>query len=226
MRLCVRLAERATRGSGRCETAFVRNFDDGEIGAACSVVVDGRTVVDLWGGWADVRRSRPWREDTLVNAYSVGKPIVALAVLQLVASGDLRLDEPASRGWPELLAGQHGATVRDALCHRAGVPAIRQALTNDALWDWNTMTAAVAATEPWWPPGTKHGYHTNTYGFLVGELARRVTGRLPGGVAALRNSRPARSRPCLGAEPFRAGALCRHRVAVRPEPATRLVRAE
>jgi CubicO group peptidase (beta-lactamase class C family) len=160
--------------------AFVDNFDDGEIGAACSIVVDGHTVVDLWGGWADAHQSRPWRADTLVNAYSVGKPIVALAVLQLVASGALDLDALASRWWPELLAGQQGATVRDVLCHRAGVPAIRQPLTNDALWDWDTMTAAIAGTEPWWRPGTKHGYHTNTYGFLVGELARRVTGCLPG----------------------------------------------
>ena len=159
--------------------AFVANFDDGEIGAACAVAVDGRVVVDLWGGWADADRTRPWQADTLVNAYSVGKPVVALSVLQLVASGDLDLDEPASRRWPELLAGQHGATVRHALCHRAGVPAIRQPLTNEALWSWDTMTAAVAATEPWWPPGTRHAYHTNTYGFLVGELARRVTGMTP-----------------------------------------------
>ena len=160
--------------------AFAANFDDGEVGAACSIVVDGRPVVDLWGGWADADRSRPWQANTLVNAYSVGKPIVALEVLQLVASGDLDLDTPASRWWPELIAGQRGATVRDALCHRAGVPSIRQPLTNDALWDWDTMAAAVAATEPWWTPGTKHGYHVNTYGFLAGELARRVTGRLPG----------------------------------------------
>ena len=159
--------------------AFVANFDDGEIGAAVTVSVDGRVVVDLWGGWADADRSRPWQPDTLVNAYSVGKPIAALSVLQLVASGDLDLDEPASRRWPELLAGQRGATVRDALCHRAGVPAIRQPLTNDALWRWDTMTGAVAATEPWWPPGARHAYHTNTYGYLVGELARRVTGMTP-----------------------------------------------
>ncbi len=171
---------------GMCDThfaavrdAFTRNFDDGEIGAACTVVIDGRTVVDLWGGWADGACTRPWRADTLVNAYSVGKPIVALSVLQLVARGVLELDEPASTYWPELVAGQQGATVRDVLCHRAGVPAIRTRLTNDDLWDWGTMTAAVAATEPWWPPGTRHGYHTNTYGFLVGELARRQSGHLP-----------------------------------------------
>jgi CubicO group peptidase (beta-lactamase class C family) len=160
--------------------AFVRNFDEGEIGAACAVELDGRPVVDLWGGWADEDRTRPWRDDTLVNAYSVGKPIVALAALQCVADGGLELDEAATSWWPELIAGQRGATVRDLLCHRAGVPAIRQPLSNDALSDWDVMCRAIAATEPWWAPGSKHGYHVNTYGYLAGELARRVTGRLPG----------------------------------------------
>ena len=114
-----------------------------------------------------------------MNAYSVGKPIVALAVLQLVASGAIDLDERASRYWPELRAGQLGATVRHVLCHRAGVPAIREPLTNDALWEWDTMGAAIAATDPWWVPGTRHAYHSNTYGHLVGEFARRVDGRMP-----------------------------------------------
>jgi CubicO group peptidase (beta-lactamase class C family) len=144
------------------------------------VFVDGRAAVELWGGWADAARTRPWQRTTLVNAYSVGKPLVALAVLQLVARGEVDLDEPATRRWPELLAGQRGATVRDLLCHRAGVPAIRRPMTDDDLWHWDVMAAAVAATEPWWTPGERHAYHTNTYGFLVGELARRVTGRRPG----------------------------------------------
>lgn len=172
---------------GGCDPAFASvaevfaaNFDRDELGAACAVIVDGRTVVDLWGGWADAARTRPWRRDTIVNAYSVGKPVVALAVLQLVASGEIGLDEPASVHWPELIAGREGATVRHLLCHRAGVPAIRQRLTNESLWDWDHMCRAVAATEPWWPPGTAHAYHVNTYGFLAGEIARRVTGLLPG----------------------------------------------
>ena len=160
--------------------AFVANFENGEIGAACSVIVDGQVVVDICGGWADADHKRGWTRDTLVNAYSVGKPIVALAVLQHVASGDIDLDAPATRWWPELRAAQQGATVRHVLCHRAGVPAIREPLANDALWDWHTMCSAIAATGPWWEPGTRHAYHSNTYGHLVGELARRVDGRLPG----------------------------------------------
>jgi CubicO group peptidase (beta-lactamase class C family) len=159
---------------------FRENFALGELGAACAVLLDGQVVVDIWGGWADDARTRPWTADTIVNAYSVGKPLVALEVLQLVASGDLKLDALATRWWPELLAGQQGATVRQILCHRAGVPAVRRQLSNSDLWEWDAMTRAIAETEPWWRPGTRHAYHSNTYGFLVGELARRVTGQTPG----------------------------------------------
>jgi CubicO group peptidase (beta-lactamase class C family) len=160
--------------------AFLANFEDGEVGAACTVAVDGQVVVDLWGGWADEARTRPWQQDTLVNAYSVGKPIVAIMLLQHVGNGVVDLDADASTYWPEFVAGYKGATVRDALCHRAGVPAIRAPLTNDDLWNWDAMANALAASDPWWEPGTRHAYHTNTYGHLVGELARRVDGRLPG----------------------------------------------
>jgi CubicO group peptidase (beta-lactamase class C family) len=160
--------------------AFVENFGDGEVGAACTIVVEGRVVVDIWGGWTDADRTREWQRDTIVNAYSAGKPIIALMLLQLVARGALDLDAAATRYWPEFVAGQHGATARHVLCHRAGVPAIREPLTNDALWDWDAMSRAVGATDPWWTPGTAHAYHSNTYGHLVGELARRVDGRLPG----------------------------------------------
>ncbi len=159
---------------------FRENFARGELGAACAVILDGQVVVDVWGGWADDARTRPWTADTIVNAYSVGKPLVALQVLQLVATGDLDLDAPATQWWPELVAGRQGATARQILCHRAGVPAVRRQLTNRDLWDWDAMADAVAGTEPWWRPGTRHAYHTNTYGFLVGELARRVTGQTPG----------------------------------------------
>jgi CubicO group peptidase (beta-lactamase class C family) len=160
--------------------AFRSNFDRGEIGAACSVYLDGLSVVDLWGGWTDADRTRSWRRDTLVNAYSVGKPIAALQLLQLVAAGTIGLDHLASTVWPELRAAQAGATIRHVLSHRAGVPAIRRPLANRDLWDWGSMVRAVAETEPWWTPGTCHTYHANTYGFLVGELSRRRTGNDPG----------------------------------------------
>jgi CubicO group peptidase (beta-lactamase class C family) len=171
--------------SGHCDSRFhgVRdefraNFAErGEVGAGVCVVVDGATVVDLAGGWSDEAERRPWRTDTLVNYYSVGKAFVALLALRLVDAGLVALDEPLVAVWPEFaVAGKEAATLRHALCHRAGVPAIRQPLTNDDLWRWDTMAAALAATEPWWLPGTRHAYHTNTYGHLIGEIVRRVGG--------------------------------------------------
>ena len=157
---------------------FVRNFAErGELGAAVCVVVDGVTVVDLAGGWADQARHRPWRPDTLVDYYSVGKAVIALLALQLVDAGLVGLDVPLGSVWPEFaVAGKETATLRHALCHRAGVPAIREPLTNEDLWDWDRMAGALAATEAWWEPGTRHAYHTNTYGHLVGEVVRRVSG--------------------------------------------------
>ena len=171
--------------SGHCDARFravreefARNFAErGELGAAVCVVVDGATVVDLAGGWADAAARTPWRHDTLVDFYSVGKAFVALLALQLVDAGAVALDDPIAAVWPEFAAaGKEDATLRQALCHRAGVPAIREPLTNDDLWDWTRMTAALAATAPWWEPGTRHAYHTNTYGHLIGEVVRRVSG--------------------------------------------------
>ena len=162
--------------------AFEGNFAErGEVGAAVCVIHQGEVVVDLAGGWTDADRGRPWAGDTLVDVYSVGKAFLGLLALRCVDAGLLGLDDPVACVWPEFAAaGKGGATVRHALCHRAGVPAIREPLTNDDLWDWDRMTSALAATEPWWEPGTRHAYHTNTYGHLVGEIVRRTTGDLPG----------------------------------------------
>ncbi len=141
------------------------------------VMVGGATVVDLAGGWADEAAQRPWRGDTLVNFYSVGKAFVGLVALQLVDAGLIALDDPIVEVWPEFAAGgKEAATLRHALCHRAGVPAIRELLTNDDLWEWDRMAGALAATDAWWEPGTRHAYHTNTYGHLIGEVVRRVSG--------------------------------------------------
>jgi len=157
---------------------FARNFAErDEVGAAVCVIVDGAPVVDLAGGWADVDTQAPFGPDTLVDFYSVGKAFLGLCALQLVDAGGIRLDDPIAAVWPEFAAaGKEAATLRHALCHRAGVPAIRKPLTNDDLWQWDRMTAALAATAPWWEPGTRHAYHTNTYGHLVGEVVRRVSG--------------------------------------------------
>jgi CubicO group peptidase (beta-lactamase class C family) len=153
----------------------------GELGAALAVIVEGRVVVDLWCGWADEERSRPWRQDTLVNVFSVGKAVAGLCVLVLASQGLLDLDEPVSRCWPEFAAtGKEGVTVRQVLSHQAGLPAIGPELPEGALYDWGQVTEALAGQEPWWTPGMGHGYHVHTFGFLVGEIVRRVAGETIG----------------------------------------------
>jgi CubicO group peptidase (beta-lactamase class C family) len=163
---------------GSVREEFARNFAErGEVGAGLCVMIDQQVVVDLVGGWADEERQRRWQPDTLVNFYSIGKPLVALLALQLVDDGLIGLDDPIVSVWPEFgVGGKATATLRHALSHQAGVPAIRQPLTDDDLWDWDRMAAALAATEAWWEPGTRHAYHTNTYGHLIGEVVRRLRG--------------------------------------------------
>lgn len=162
--------------------AFLENFaSGGEVGAAVHVIRDGEVVVDLVGGWADGARTRPWTPDTIVDVYSVGKGILSLLVLQLVDAGEVGLDDPVASVWPEFASGgKAGATLTHALTHRAAVPAIREQLTDEDLFDWDRMTSAIAATDAWWVPGERLAYHVNTFGHLHGEVVRRVTGQMPG----------------------------------------------
>lgn len=147
-----------------------------ELGAAVAVIVDGRCVVDLWCGWADAQRTRPWRADTLVNCFSVGKAFAAACVLMLVSRGLLELDEPVAGRWPQFAAaGKEAITVRQLLSHRAGLPAIGRELPDGALYRSQQVCTALAEQAPWWTPGSAHGYHVHTFGFLAGELVRRVT---------------------------------------------------
>jgi CubicO group peptidase (beta-lactamase class C family) len=149
----------------------------GELGAAVSVTLDGRPVVELWAGWMDPERTRPWQRDTLVGVFSVGKAMATLCVLLLVDRGEIRLDDPVASYWPEFAAnGKSAITVRTLLSHRAGLPAVRRTVSADTIYDWDQMVAVLAAEEPWWEPGSAHGYHVNTFGFLTGELVRRVSG--------------------------------------------------
>jgi CubicO group peptidase (beta-lactamase class C family) len=166
--------------------AFAANFAErDEVGAAVAVSVDGRVVVDLWGGAADGAGTRAWGPDTLVNAFSVGKALAATCVLRLAERGALDLDRPVAAVWPEFAAaGKEVVTPRHVLTHQAGLPAVREPLPDDAMLDPPTMTAALAAQAPWWTPGTGHGYHVNTFGFLTGEIVRRVTGSTLGAMLA------------------------------------------
>ncbi|MFF7549222.1 serine hydrolase domain-containing protein [Streptomyces canus] len=162
--------------------AFEENFRDrAELGAAVSVMVGGETVVDLWGGWADAARTRPWERDTLVNVWSTTKGPTALCAHILADRDLLDLDAPVAAYWPEFAAaGKEKVLVRHLLSHRAGLSGLREPHSLTELFDWELTTERLAAMEPWWEPGTVSGYHAFTYGFLVGEVVRRVSGLLPG----------------------------------------------
>ena len=162
--------------------AFRDNFRErGEVGAAVCVMAGGRVVADLWGGWADPGCARRWQPDTLVNMFSVGKGLVAVCAARLAGQGRLDVDAAVASCWPEFgAAGKGAVTVRQLLSHQAGLPAVRRRLPPGSMLDWPAMTAALAAEEPWWQPGTGHGYHVNTFGFLAGEVIRRLTGRTVG----------------------------------------------
>ena len=143
-------------------------------GAAFAAWCDGRLAVDLWGGYADRQRHRPWAADSLVQPYSVSKPFAAVCALRLAEGGRLDLDAPVQRYWPEFRAP---ATVRHVLSHQAGVVALDQPVPTEAFYDWDWLCALLAAQPPSWPPGTAHGESALFYGHLVGELVRRVDGR-------------------------------------------------
>jgi CubicO group peptidase (beta-lactamase class C family) len=163
----------------RVRDAFLENFRTrDEIGAAVAITLDGEPVVDLWAGDADQARTQPWERDTIVNVYSCTKGMTALCAHRLVEEGRLDLDAPVAKYWPEFAqAGKAELPVRWLMSHRAGLPAVRALLPNEALYDWNAMTAALAAQEPWWKSGSAHGYHAVTFGWLVGEVVRRITGK-------------------------------------------------
>ena len=162
--------------------AFAANFAAGrEVGASFAASVDGRLVVDLWGGHADAARTRPWERDTIVNVWSVTKAMTSLAAHVLVGRRLLDVDAPVAEYWPEFAqAGKANVTVRHVLAHQAGLAAIRTPLPRDAFYDWDCMTGALAAETPWWEPGSTSGYHALTFGFLVGEIVRRISGRTLG----------------------------------------------
>jgi CubicO group peptidase (beta-lactamase class C family) len=146
-------------------------------GAAFAAWCDNRLVVDLWGGYAEPGRRRPWEADSLVQPYSVSKPFVAVCALQLAESGRLELDAPVQRYWPEFRAP---ATVRHVLSHQAGVVKLDQPVPTEAFYDWDYLCGLLAVQEPVWEPGTAHGESALFYGHLVGELVRTVDGRRPG----------------------------------------------
>ena len=162
--------------------AFAANFErHGEVGAAFSLHVRGEQVVDIWGGVADAESGRPWQEDTLQLVFSTTKGATAICANLLAERGALDLEAPVAEYWPEFAAaGKEGVLVRHLLAHQAGLPVIERSLSLEEVLAWDPVVEALAETAPLWEPGTAHGYHALTYGWLVGEVVRRVTGKTLG----------------------------------------------
>lgn len=161
------------------EAAFAANFaENGEVGAAASVYVGGRKVVDLWGGVADRDTGKPYEEDSLQLVFSTTKGATAVCANLLAQRGELDIDAPVAQYWPEFAqAGKGDIPVRWLLCHKAGLPVVDKVLTLEECLAWDPIVEALAEQAPIWEPGTAHGYHALTYGWLVGEVVKRVSGR-------------------------------------------------
>jgi CubicO group peptidase (beta-lactamase class C family) len=181
--------ERATPVNGMLEPgfeavleAFQENYrSEDEIGSAVSVVIDGRTVVDLWGGWRDGARQREWQKDTLVCMMSVSKGITGMAFNLLVDRGLVDINAPVARYWKEFAQnGKESLPVRYLLDHRAGLPIVADPMWPGAIFDHHATCDALARQAPLWEPGTVAAYHIHTQGFLLGEIIRRVTGQTVG----------------------------------------------
>ena len=167
-------------GWGKVADAFRANFrgTPGEVGSACCVYLDGRPVVDIWGGLADRDANSPWERDTIVTVASTTKGATAICAHMLVQRGLLDLDAPVINYWPEFgAAGKEHIPVRWLLSHQAGLPIVDGPLTFDEACAWHPVIRALEAQKPEWEPGTEHVYHSVTFGFLVGELVRRITGK-------------------------------------------------
>ena len=158
--------------------ALAESLDDADVGASAAVFVDGEPVADLWGGYKDAKKTEPWEQDTITNVWSTTKTMVALSALILADRGDLDLDAPVARYWPEFAAaGKEQVLVRHLLSHTAGLPEFDPPVAVADLYDWREATTRLARQAPRWEPGTLAGYHSVTQGFLVGEVVRRVTGQ-------------------------------------------------
>lgn len=168
-------------GFENVKAVFKANWNEIEVGASYSVVHKGETVVDLWGGYQDRDCTRPWEKDTLVNVYSTTKGMGSLAVAILADEGKIDYDALVIDYWPEFGAeGKDKVTVAQLLSHQAGVCGVTEKITVEDLYDWEKMVRLIAAQKPHWEPGTSAGYHAVNWGYLAGELMRRITGKTLG----------------------------------------------
>jgi len=213
-------------------TAFEENFErHGEVGAGVCVTLGGETVVDLWGGVQAGDDAPPWEADTLVTVFSCTKGATALAAHVLADRGELDLDRLVSDYWPEFAAGgKGGATVRMLLDHTVGVPTWREKIPNGEVYDWDAMAARCAREEAFWEPGTRQGYHMLSFGWLIGEVVRRVAGMSLGSFLREAVAEPAGADFHLGA-PESVMARISRVIPFMPDPArpsamTNAVRAD
>src|ERR1700728_3133921 len=172
--------------SGTCDARFdgvreavQRNIVSGEdVCASLVVALDGEIAVDLWGGFRDEAGTVPWTRDTITNVWSTTKTVTSLAALMLGERGQLDVDAPVARYWPEFAAaGKQDVLVRHLMSHTSGVSGLDQPASVDDLYDWDKSTSRFAAQAPWWAPGTASGYHALNFGHLIGEVVRRISGK-------------------------------------------------
>ena len=161
--------------------AFLKLWQHHEVGASLCVYFRGEKVVDLWGGWQDINRSKTWHADTLVNIYSTTKGVAALALGHLHATGAFAYSDPVNLYWPEFAQNAKGEiSIGMLLSHQAGLSGFSQNLLVSDLYQTQKLTNLLAGAEPSWIPGTQSGYHVVTWGFLAGEILRRITGKTLG----------------------------------------------
>ena len=169
-------------GFERVRDVFTTNLEEGhDVGASFAAYHRGRQVVDLWGGIADPATDRPWEKDAIAVVFSTTKGATATCAHRLAQEGRLDLDAPVVEYWPEFgQAGKEEIPVSFLLAHQAGLPWVDERLSLADVLSWEPLIHALERQAPVWPPGTQHGYHAVTFGFLVGEVVRRVSGRSVG----------------------------------------------
>lgn len=176
----LRIDGQVAPGFEKVRDTFAANFARGDfyqdVGASLCVYRAGKMIVDLWGGYRDAAQTSPWARDTLINVWSTSKGITALAVAQLVDRKLISYGDPVAKYWPEFAQNGKGAiTVAQLLSHQGGLPGFAEPTTVEDFYDWARVTDRLARQAPVWEPGTKNSYHAMTYGFLAGELVRRVS---------------------------------------------------
>jgi CubicO group peptidase (beta-lactamase class C family) len=197
--------------------AFAANFAErGEIGASVAVVAGGEPVVNLWAGWADPGRTRAWQQDTLTNVWSTTKAMTSLCTHVLMDRGELDPDAPVARYWPEFAAGGKAEIpVRWIMSHQTGLTGLSVPTALQDYYDWEKITALLAGQEPLFPPGTTSGYQAITFGYLAGEVIRRITGQSCGTFFASEIAGPLGADFFIGLPPSELGR-CSELLGVRP----------